>query len=128
MTVAAVVAAVAAAEQNSFDPDAETWPWNSSAMCRVGPENEVIRHVEKERRVGKTNNAACPLVHHVIQSAVRCIARVRAAGDLEEVEGGGFVRDETYTSHWIERTARAWARYSQTTLAGAVQSEAQGLT
>ena len=128
VAVVVVVAAAAAAEQSSFDPDAETWPWNSSARHRVGLENEVIRHVERERRVGKTNNAAFPLGHHVIQSEVHCIGRVRAAGVLVGVEGGGFVRDETCTSHWIGLTARAWARYSQTTLAGAVQSEAQGLT
>ena len=121
------VAAVAAAG-DSFDPDAETWPRNSSAMCRVGLENEVIRHVERERRVGKTNNAAFPLGHHVIQSVVRRTARVQAADDLGEVEGGGFAKGETCTSHWIAWTARAWVRYSQMTLAGAVQSEAQGLT
>ena len=67
-------------------------------MCRVGLENEVIHHVERERRVGKTNNAAFPLGHHVIQSAVRRSARVRAVDDPEEVEGGDFARDETYTS------------------------------
>jgi len=120
--------AVVAAEQSSFGPDAETWPWNSSARHRVGLENEVIRHVERERRVGKTNNAAFPLEHHVIQSGVHCIDRVRAVDDLDGVEGGGFVRDETCTLCWIGWTARAWARYSQTTLAGAVQGEAQGLT
>lgn len=68
-------------------------------MCRVGLENEVIRHAEKERRVGKTNNAACPPGHHVLQNGVRCNVRVRVAGDLEAVEGADFARDETCTSH-----------------------------
>ena len=95
-------------------------------MCRVGLENEVIRRAERERRVGKTNNAACPPGHHVIQNAVRCTARVRVVDDLEAVEGGDFAKDETCTSHWIGWTARAWVRYSQTTLVGAVQNEAQG--
>ena len=108
MTAAvAVAAAAAAAGQSSFDLDAETWPWNSSVRCRAGLENEVIRHVERERRVGKKNNAAFPLGHHVIQSGVRCIARVSPVDDLEEVEGGGFVRDGTCTSRWIGWTARA---------------------
>lgn len=66
----------------------------------MGLENEVIRRVERERRVGKTNNAAFPPVHHVIQSVVRCTARVRAVDDLE-VEEGCLANDETYTSNWI---------------------------
>lgn len=103
----AAVAVAVAAGQSSFDLDAETWPWNSSVRCRAGLENEVIRHVERERRVGKKNNAAFPLGHHVIQSGVRCIARVSPVDDLEEVEGGGFVRDGTCTSRWIGWTARA---------------------
>ena len=131
MSAAAVVVVVAAAaadaEQESFDPGAETWPWNSSARCHVGLENEVIRRAEREKRVGKTSNAAFPLGRHVIQSVVRCIARGRAVDDLEEAEGGEFANDETCTLHWIGWTVRAWVRYSQTTLAGAVQSEAQGL-
>jgi hypothetical protein len=93
----------------------------------VGLENEVIHRAERERRAGKTSNGAFPLGHHVIQSVVRYTARVWAVDDLE-VEGGGFVRGETYTSHWIGWTARAWVRYSQTTLAGAVRSEGQGST
>ena len=117
-----------AAEQYSFDHDAETWPWSSFARCRVGLGNEVIRHVERERRAEKTNSAAFPLAHHVIRSAVRCIARVRAVGDLVEVEGGDFARGETYTLHWVGWIARASVHCSQRTLAGAVQSEAQGLT
>ena len=103
----AAVAVAVAAGQSSFDLDAETWSWNSSVRCRAGLENEVIRHVERERRVGKKNNAAFPLGHHVIQSGVRCIARVSPVDDLEEVEGGGFVRDGTCTSRWIGWTARA---------------------
>ena len=94
----------------------------------MGPENEVIRRVEREKRVGKMSNAAFPLGHHVIRSAVRCTARVRAVDDLEEVEGGDFGKGETYTSHLIGWTARAWVRCSQRTLAGAVQSEDQGST
>ena len=125
--VAVVAAAGADAGQKSFDPGAETWPWNSSARCHVGLENEVIRRVERERRVGKTSNAAFPLGHPVIQSGVRCTARVRAVGDLEVVEGGGFAKGETCTLHWIGWTARAWVRYNQRTLAGAVQSGDQGL-
>jgi len=126
IAVAAAVAAAAGAEQKSFDPGAETWPWNSSARCHGGLENEVIRRAEREKRVGKTSNAACPLGRHVIRSGVRCIARGRAVDDLEEAEGGWFANDAC-TSHWIGWTARAWVRYSQTTLAGAVQNEAQGL-
>ena len=64
----------------------------------MGLENEVIRHVEREKRVEKTNNAVFPLAHHVIRIEVRCTARVRAVDDLEEAEGEGFVRDETYTT------------------------------
>lgn len=90
--------AVAVAEQCSFGHGAATWPWNSFAKCRVGPENEVIRHVERERRVGKTNNVAFPLARHVIQSGVHCIARARAVDDPEEAEGGGFVMGETCTT------------------------------
>lgn len=56
----------------------------------MGLENEVIRRVVRERRVGKMSNAAFPLEHHVIQSGVRCTARVRAVDDLEEGEGGDF--------------------------------------
>jgi hypothetical protein len=67
-------------------------------MCRVGLENEVIRRAERERRVGKTNNAAFPPGHHVIQNAVRCNARVRAVDDLEVVEGGDFAKGGTCTS------------------------------
>ena len=63
----------------------------------MGPENEVIRHVEKEKRVGKTNNAVFPLAHHVIRTGVHCTVRVRPGDDLEGAEGGGFVRDETCT-------------------------------
>jgi len=125
VVAAVAVAAAVDAEQKSFDPGAETWPWNSSARCHVGLENEVIRRAEREKRVGKTSNAAFPLGRHVIQSGVRCIARGRAVDDLEEVEGG--FADDACTSHWIGWTARAWVRYSQTSLAGAVQNEAQGL-
>ena len=62
----------------------------------MGLGNEVIRHVERERRAEKTNNAAFPLAHHVIQSAVHRIARGQVVDDLE-VEGGDSVRDETCT-------------------------------
>ena len=122
---AAAAPAVAVAEQKSFDPGAETWPWNSSGRCHVGPENEVIRRAEREKRVGKMSNAAFPPGRHVTRSVVRCIARGRAFDDLEVAEGG-FVGDAC-TSHLIGWAARAWVRYSQTTLAGAVQNEAQGL-
>jgi len=69
-----------AAGESSFDPDAETWPWNSPVRCCAALGNEVIRHVERERGVGKTNNVAFPLGHHVIRSGVRCIARVSPQG------------------------------------------------
>lgn len=89
-------------------------------MCRVGLENEAIRHVEREKRVEKTNNVVFPLAHHVIRTVVRCTVRVRAVDDLEQGEGGGFVRDETCTACSMGQIARAWVHYSQTTLAGAV--------
>ena len=115
----------AAAEQRSFDPGVETWPWNSLARRHVGLENEVIRRAERERRVGKMSSAAFPLGRHVTRNGVRCIAPGRAVDDLEETEGVDFA-NETCTSHWIGWTARGWVRYNQTTLAGVVQNEAQG--
>ena len=86
----------------------------------MGPENEVIRRAERERSVEKTNNAAFPPVHHATQSVVRCIAPVRAVADLGVVEGVDFVKGETCTMRWMQRIARGWVRYIQTTLAGAV--------
>lgn len=58
----------------------------------------MIRHVEREKRVEKTNNAVFPLAHHVIRTVARCTVRVRAVDVLEQVEGGGFAKDETCTA------------------------------
>jgi len=52
----------------------------------------VIRRGERERKVGKTSNAAFPPGHHIIPSGARRIARGQAVDDLEE---GGFAGDPT---------------------------------